>query len=81
MSRTLFPHNNLVNEQLENLDEFNYIKGDNNEVCCICLNEYLIEEKVITLPRCEHLFHSQCIKSWLRQSNTCPFCRMVVFEN
>ena len=47
--------------------------------CCICLEKYKINEKVINLP-CYHNFHSKCIKIWLQRSKTCPICRENIFD-
>jgi len=42
--------------------------------CCICLAEFLNDEDV-SLIKCEHLFHSSCIKEWSTYNITCPVCR------
>lgn len=42
--------------------------------CPVCLIEYEMEEEVTTLP-CSHIFHPDCIKTWLKQANTCCVCR------
>ena len=31
-------------------------------------------DKAIILP-CIHLFHTECIKNWLKTQNTCPICK------
>ena len=43
--------------------------------CPICLEEYSIENKICYLP-CFHFFHSECIKTWLKNSNKCPLCKV-----
>ncbi len=56
------------------------IKEENN-FCCICLQQYKIEEKIVEMY-CNHLFHSECIDEWLNNNPTCPICRMdVINEN
>ena len=44
--------------------------------CAICVSptDTNSENKVATL-KCKHSFHEKCIKRWLKNSNTCPFCR------
>lgn len=42
--------------------------------CCICLENYCEREVVARLP-CLHLYHANCIKSWLSTSSTCPQCK------
>jgi len=48
---------------------------DNEESCPICLADFETEDKVITLPKCEHTFHSDCVTDWLKTSPLCPMCR------
>ena len=39
--------------------------------CSICLQTM----KRSTKLDCGHLYHSQCIREWYKQENTCPMCR------
>lgn len=48
--------------------------------CSICFDPIKLEEKIYRIP-CEHKFHIICINSWLDDNNTCPLCRLDVFEN
>ena len=45
-----------------------------NQFCCICLQEYKIEENIVEMS-CNHLFHYKCIQEWLNNNPTCPICR------
>ena len=47
---------------------------DNNRECSICLEEYNQNDKVANL-NCNHNYHWECIKIWLKENNTCPICR------
>ncbi|KAI3988716.1 hypothetical protein MKX01_025028 [Papaver californicum] len=47
--------------------------------CCICLEESKAEEEISRMP-CRHMFHADCIVSWLEQSNSCPMCRFKVYQ-
>ncbi|GKB10707.1 putative zinc finger, RING/FYVE/PHD-type containing protein [Tanacetum coccineum] len=51
-------------------------KGQKEEIdtCAICISEYE-ENKKIGKMQCGHLFHVDCIKSWLSRKNSCPMCR------
>ena len=48
---------------------------DTNQMCVICLEK--IEEGAILLLQmpCSHVFHEECIKTWLSNSHYCPICR------
>lgn len=48
------------------------------EECSICLDKYSLNENCTTLSNCSHRFHSNCIQTWLKGSNTCPLCRKEV---
>lgn len=43
------------------------------ETCAICFTEIEEGERVGVLP-CEHLFHSECLKNWIKRKNVCPLC-------
>ena len=49
------------------------------DVCAICLEELLV--KPITLSKCNHSFHLECISQWTDKNNTCPYCRCLIKES
>ncbi|KAK4568273.1 hypothetical protein RGQ29_003883 [Quercus rubra] len=42
--------------------------------CVICMEDILMGFEATRLP-CSHVYHEDCIVSWLKQSNLCPLCR------
>lgn len=47
----------------------------NQNKCNICLDDYALKQKYITL-KCKHNFHEKCIQKWLCESSIyCPTCR------
>ena len=56
----------------ESADDGNH---DGRSSCSICIEEYELGEEISTLP-CLHMFHRNCINRWLRQSNSCPICKI-----
>lgn len=54
-------------------------------MCPICYNEYGVEgpeginEAPLRIPRCKHVFGDHCIKKWLCQKHSCPYCRESAF--
>ena len=51
-----------------------------SSTCCpICIEEFERGETLRVLPRCKHLFHTECILPWLtRRQGCCPQCRTPV---
>lgn len=43
--------------------------------CAVCLNEFEDNETLRLLPKCDHVFHPECIDEWLASHTTCPVCR------
>ena len=70
----------LSDEQFDKLDIINYDDLNNKESqeCLICLENFNKDNNIVKL-KCNHLFHTDCIKSWLcKESNKCPVCRIEI---
>ncbi|KFX93127.1 hypothetical protein V490_04993, partial [Pseudogymnoascus sp. VKM F-3557] len=56
------------------------LTGDDRN-CIICYNEFGIKnpdgniESAVRLPKCKHIFGDHCLKHWLKDSDSCPYCR------
>ena len=49
-------------------------KPGEEEKCSICITEFSEGEKVRAL-QCKHIFHAECIDTWLVQNSQCPVCK------
>jgi len=46
-----------------------------NQTCCtICIEDFKDGDELKTLP-CLHIYHHNCIDSWLQRDNSCPCCK------
>lgn len=43
-------------------------------LCTICLSNIKVGDTYTKL-RCEHMYHRECIKTWLESKASCPICR------
>tara|TARA_B100000963_G_C22417035_1_gene575927 strand:+ start:172 stop:447 length:276 start_codon:yes stop_codon:yes gene_type:complete len=48
-------------------------KFDKDYECIICLEEFN-ENETVSITKCGHLYHTQCIYSWFLKKRTCPIC-------
>ncbi|ONI07503.1 hypothetical protein PRUPE_5G124100 [Prunus persica] len=46
--------------------------------CCVCLGDFEMEEELLQVISCRHVFHVDCIHHWLHNNTTCPLCRCSV---
>ena len=69
----------LNEELLKYLHKEEYSKSCRFSDCCICLEDYDSKEEVYILP-CEHTYHPDCIKLWLKERRTCPMCKSDVMK-
>ncbi|CAF0766096.1 unnamed protein product [Brachionus calyciflorus] len=49
----------------------------NDNKCAVCWDQM---DKARRLP-CSHMFHHNCLRSWLEQDTSCPTCRKSLQEN
>ncbi|KAM5575534.1 RING-H2 finger protein ATL34 [Rosa sericea] len=49
--------------------------GKDSLECAVCLNEFQDDETLRLIPKCDHVFHPDCIDTWLISHSTCPVCR------
>ena len=54
-----------------------YEKNNENDICSICLENFIKKDKIITLG-CDHYYHVECITNWLKKDETCPLCREIL---
>jgi hypothetical protein len=47
---------------------------DDDESCTICFAPLLDGDRVGALT-CDHIFHAECLKTWLQRRNVCPLCQ------
>lgn len=77
-------HNQFSESALRMVQEALLIKHEDDDVhdddleCAVCLNEVCRGENYEILKKCNHGFHSDCIKAWLQHHSTCPLCRTQV---
>ena len=57
----------------QRIDDIKKLDKDKQN-CVICMEDFKNGDKSTNLP-CLHMFHTNCIQSWLKTQNTCPICK------
>jgi len=73
-------HNPTDEYTMEHLKRVKFNSSNYNEsmVCPICKDAFENCENCIELPKCNHLYHQDCIVPWLTSNNSCPTCRELI---
>ena len=56
----------FINKQTTNFKE-----------CVICLEE-MTEDQMLTLVRCSHIYHKECLEKWIYKNSICPLCDYLI---
>ena len=74
------PPSPLTDREWEVAHQRSITRNDAQEGCSICCQDFKLKKQVIL--SCSHSFHSQCILSFERHSQTlcCPLCRSTDYE-
>jgi hypothetical protein len=55
--------------------------GDSNPPCAVCQDTITEGDAIRRINVCSHVFHVQCIDTWLQRNVRCPVCRHDVRES
>tara|TARA_Y100000996_G_scaffold391325_1_gene353229 strand:+ start:55 stop:303 length:249 start_codon:yes stop_codon:yes gene_type:complete len=60
------------------INKYSFINKSNNlDECVICL-EKMRESENLTILKCSHIYHSECIEKWLKKKSICPMCDTII---
>ena len=72
--RVTLQDNDLESIKTIKFSEINDPKIDEKK-CSICMTKFADDDD-ISILKCNHIFHEDCIKEWLKDYNyKCPVCR------
>lgn len=80
----IWKNNKKLDEKLQDANDAELTST--GSICIVCMDDCLpfsqidhSNHKVKKLP-CNHFLHLNCLKSWMERSQTCPICRLPVFD-
>ena len=49
--------------------------------CSVCLNDLNFSNQNISVVKCGHIFHHDCLQEWIQTRKSCPECRSQIGKN
>eukprot|EP00591_Stephanopyxis_turris_P007887 CAMPEP_0195527202 /NCGR_PEP_ID=MMETSP0794_2-20130614/28715_1 /TAXON_ID=515487 /ORGANISM="Stephanopyxis turris, Strain CCMP 815" /LENGTH=320 /DNA_ID=CAMNT_0040658065 /DNA_START=730 /DNA_END=1692 /DNA_ORIENTATION=+ len=56
-------------------DDSHAEENDDGEIVCTVCLDVVEEGDRVGVLKCDHIFHADCLKMWLRRRNVCPLCQ------
>ena len=62
--------------EIMTISKWNNVKVDidRSTDCPVCFDSF-IPGKELTVTKCHHVFHKQCLSTWMKVKPCCPYCR------
>ena len=65
---------NFLKNELKSQIFNEQINLNDNDMCTICCDKFIIGESEVSVTPCFHVFHHECIKKWVEEKITNPIC-------
>lgn len=88
----IWRNNKQLDEKLPTATWDDLVANQDDNICIVCMDELIhdgshnpnheitnLHKKPKRLP-CTHVLHLSCLKNWMERSQTCPICRISVFD-
>ncbi|OQS54873.1 ATL52 [Ecytonucleospora hepatopenaei] len=69
----------VVAKKLTVTKELEKTLNDDGVDCLICKCEFEKNE-ILTILKCKHKFHDDCITTWFKVNNACPLCKQTLLQ-
>ncbi len=70
--------NNSISFQRLDILPIKAIENHIEKECSICQTNFCLGEKITILTDCDHCFHYNCLKQWVKNKVNCPLCRKTI---
>ena len=50
-------------------------KYENSDTCCICMEDFTLDEEICEIKKCCHRLHPSCLEQWVIRNQQCPLCK------
>ena len=76
----LTDHERKIRQLFLEMDEYQYkhiqkYESRKETECAICLEEFKGTDMIKAFHKCEHIFHKNCLRDWLKKQVVCPLCK------